>query len=100
MTLTNFILAPYHTQNIMSVDHKHIKNMHQILSLVIQQGITQSQMHACRVNNHYYTRAEYMNLTNVQRFKLSLIRDATNCPRRSYDMSPGAFPVGYFDPAN
>ena len=54
----------------------------------------------CRVDNRYYTPEEYMNLTNVQRFKLFLIHDTTNRPLGSYDFFPGAFPDTYFDPEN
>ena len=100
MTLFNFILAPYPTHNIMSDDRKPMKNMHQILAEMMQQRITQTKIHACRVDNRYYTPKEYMTLTNIQRFKLSLIRDAMNRHPGSYDMSPGTFPAGYFDTTN
>ena len=72
-----------------------MKNIHQILSEMMQQGITQTDIHECRVDSCYYNPEEYMTLTNVQRFKLSLICDAMNRPRELRHV-PGNIPCRIF----
>ena len=62
----------------MSAGHEPLKNMHQILSEMMAQGITQKQLLGCRVKNRYYTPEEYMTLTHIQKYKLSLLCNFTN----------------------
>ena len=84
----------------MSADRKPTKSMHQIFLKMMQQGITITMFHDCTVEDRYYTPMEYTNLTNIQRFKLSLISNATNRPPGSYDTFAGTFPARHFNPAN
>jgi len=85
----------------MSANRKPKKTMEEMLSEMMRQKITQSMYHACTVENRRYTNEEYLALTYVQKFKLSLIRDATNRPPGSYDATQkNKFPDGYFDHDN
>ena len=77
------------------------QNMHQILSEMMEQGTTQQQLLDCRVEKRYYTPEEYMTLSHVQKYKLSLLHNFTNRTIGSYDVSQkGTFPARYFNPAN
>ena len=85
----------------MSAGREPQKNVHQILSDMMEQRIIQQQLLDCRVENRYYTPDEDMAFTHMQKYKLSLPSNLTNRPIGSYDaFQKGTFPAGYFDPAN
>jgi len=78
-----------------------MKTMEEMLSEMMRQQITITMFYACTVENRRYTDEEYMALTHVQKFKLSLIRDSADRPIGSYDASQkGKFPNGYFNRDN
>ena len=72
-----------------------------MLSEMMRQQIITTMFHACTVENRRYTAEEYMDLTHAQKFKLSLIHDASNCSPGSYDATQkNKFPDGYFNHNN
>ena len=85
----------------MNANRKPKTTMEELLSEMMQQKITMTMFYACTVENRRYTDEEYMALTHVKRFKLSLIRDSADRPIGSYNATKkGKFQDKYFNKDN